>query len=111
MSDLVESDRKKIEISARALTDLEEIWIYYSERDQKIADKILKQITEKFSKLLEFPKIGKERNELFLGIRSFPAGKYIIFYQETDSGIEITRVVHSSRDIPQIFDEMIPLEL
>ena len=101
---------RKIEISERALSDLEEIWFYYSEVNENTAEKVLKQIAEKFQQLLEFPKIGKERNELLIGLRSFPTGKYTIFYQETGSGIEIVRVIYSSRDIGQIFDEMIPLE-
>lgn len=110
MNDSISPHSRKIEISERALNDLEEIWFYYSEVSEKAADKILKQITEKFQNVLEFPKIGKERNDLLIGLRSFPTGKYTIFYQETSSGIEIVRVIHGSRDIEQIFDEMIPLE-
>ena len=64
MSDSIVPHSRKIEISERALSDLEEIWFYYSEVNENTADKVLKQITEKFQKLLEFPKIGKERNEL-----------------------------------------------
>jgi toxin ParE1/3/4 len=48
------------------------------------------------------------RNDLIVGLRSFPNGKYLIFYQETANGIEIVRVVHSARDIEQLFNEMIP---
>ncbi len=47
---------------------------------------------------------------MLLGLRSMTIGKFITFYQETDFGIEIVRVIHSSRNIEQIFDEMIPLE-
>jgi len=109
MSELISQKPPRIEFAERALSDLEEIWFYFSETSENTADKILKQITAKFPKLLNFPEMGKERNELLIGLRSFPTGKFIIFYQETDFGIEIVRVVHSSRDINQIFDEMIPL--
>lgn len=110
MSDLIASEPRRIEFAERALSDLEEIWIYFSETNEKTADKVLRQITEKFPKLLNFPEMGRERNDLLLGLRSFPTGKFVIFYQETDLGIEIVRVVHGSRDVQQIFDEMIPLE-
>jgi toxin ParE1/3/4 len=110
MSDLISHEPRKIEFSERALSDLEEIWVYFSETGEETADKVLKQITEKFPKLLKFSQLGKERNDLLIGLRSFPAGKYIIFYRETGSGIEIVRVIHSSRDITQVFDDMIPLE-
>jgi toxin ParE1/3/4 len=107
MSDLISRKPPKIEIAERALSDLEEIWFYFSERSEQIADKILRQITEKFPKLLNFPEMGRERNDLLIGLRIFPSGKYLIFYQETDEGIEVIRVIHSSRDIQQTFDEMI----
>lgn len=110
MSDLTSPTPRRIEIAERALTDLEEIWVYFSETSENTADKVLRQITEKFTKLLNFPEMGKTRNDLLLGLRSFPTGKYIIFYQEADFGIEVVRVIHSSRDIQQVFDEMIPLE-
>lgn len=110
MSDLLLNNPPKLEFSTHALADLEEIWLHYSEKSETAADKILKQIADKFSKLLNFPKIGKERNEFLIGLRSFPSGKFLIFYQETDFGVEIVRIVHGSRNISQVFDEMIPLE-
>ena len=109
-TECISSTLRRIEIAERALSDLEEIWVHFSETSEKIADKILRQITEKFPKLLSFPEMGKERNDLLIGLRSFPTWKFIIFYQKTDLGIEIVRVVHSSRDIQQVFNEMIPLK-
>lgn len=110
MSVSLRDAQPKLEFSARAIADLEEIWLHVSADSEEKADKLLKQITEKCSKLLGFPKIGKERNDLFVGLRSFPAGKFIIFYQEIDFGVEIVRIIHSSRNIQQVFEEMIPLE-
>lgn len=110
MSDLKKFESPKLKFSSQALSDLEEIWLHFSIDGKEKADKVLKQITDKCSKLMVLPKIGKERNDLFIGLRSFPTGKYIIFYQELEIGVEIVRVLHSSRNIEQIFEEMIPLE-
>ena len=110
MSDLTTFAPRRLEFSAYALIDLEEIWLHFVEKSQKTAHKVLKQITDKCHQILEFPKIGLERNEVLLSLRSMPSGKFIIFYQETDFGVEIVRVVHSSRNIEQVFDEMIPLK-
>lgn len=52
MSDLISPEPRRIEISERALSDLEEIWIYFSEVSEETVDKVLKQITEKFPKML-----------------------------------------------------------
>ncbi len=79
MSDLIPTSPRRIEFSEQALNDLEEIWFYFSEVSETAADKTLKQITEKFPKLRDFPQIGRERNDLLVGLRSFPAGKHIIF--------------------------------
>ena len=110
MNELNSFAPRRIEFAERALSDLEEIWVYFSETSEKTADKILKQITEKFPKLLNYPEMGRERNDLLIGLRSFPVGKFVIFYQRIEPGIEIVRVVHGSRDISPVFDEMIPLE-
>jgi toxin ParE1/3/4 len=52
--------------------------------------------------LSESPLIGRARNELINGIRSFPVGNYLLFYQQIENGIEIIRVLHGSRDIETI---------
>lgn len=110
MSEFLPKPSDKIEYSDRSLADLEEIWFHIAEDNEAYANKVVSQIIKNFPRLLSFPKIGKERNELFLGLRSFPSGKYLIFYQETDFGIEIVRVVHGSRDIEQVFEDIIPEE-
>ncbi|MCU0238668.1 MAG: type II toxin-antitoxin system RelE/ParE family toxin [Pyrinomonadaceae bacterium] len=108
MSDLIKKTTP--EFSTHALTDLEEIWLYHSEISENSADKILKQLLELCNKLNNFPKIGRERNELVINLKSFPKGKYTIFYQEISLGVEIVRVLHNSRDIEQVFEEMLPLQ-
>jgi toxin ParE1/3/4 len=42
-----------------------------------------------------------------VNLRSFPAKGYVIFYQPTDDGVEISRVLHGSRDIQSEFDNPI----
>jgi hypothetical protein len=45
------------------------------------------------------------REELDTGIQSFPHGRYILFYRAVPGVIEIVRVLHSARDIENIFDD------
>jgi len=49
------------------------------------------------------PQLGRRREELAPGLRSFPAGSYFIFYQPIADGIEVVRVLHASRDIDSLF--------
>ena len=36
-------------------------------------------------------------------LRSFPFGRYVIFYLALPGGIEIVRVLHGARDLDAIF--------
>lgn len=53
------------------------------------------------------PKIGRERNDLMISLRLFPFKNYNIYYFPIEAGVEIYRVIHSSRDNVQIFDQTI----
>lgn len=95
----------KIFKSLRAKADLIEIWDYIAEDSESRADAFVVKIHEKFLALSERPGIGRAREELGEGIRSFPIGRYIIFYHAVSEGIEVVRVLHASRDLEAIFDE------
>lgn len=47
--------------------------------------------------------MGKACEELQPSIRSFPVGKYILFYRPIEGGIELVRVLHGARDIESLF--------
>jgi toxin ParE1/3/4 len=51
--------------------------------------------------------MGRTRNDLLLYLRSFAVKNYLILYQPNAQGVEILRVVHASRDMAKIFDEMV----
>lgn len=94
-------------ISPRAEEDLEEIWRFVAGRDMEAADRLIGSITTQFDHLLAYPEAGRARHDLLVNLRSFPVKNYIIFYQPTDDGIEIFRVLHGSRDIQGEFDSLV----
>lgn len=49
--------------------------------------------------------MGRSRPELGPEIRSFPVGRYVIFYLPLPKGIEVVRVLHGSRDVGAILQE------
>jgi toxin ParE1/3/4 len=57
--------------------------------------------------LANSPGLGRSRPDLRPDLRSYPvARKYVIYFRQTDSGIEIARVVHGSRQVtPDMFDD------
>ena len=83
----------------QAEIDLIEIWIYIAEDNQAAADALLDSINEKCLALAESSLMGRARDELLAGIRSFPVGNYVIFYEPIEGGIDVLRVLHGARDI------------
>jgi toxin ParE1/3/4 len=45
-------------------------------------------------KLAQYPDFGRERNEVYNGAKSFPVEKHIVFYQVSDNGIDVARILH-----------------
>jgi len=89
--------------SPAADNDLNEIWWYIAQDNPDHADKLLDEIAESSNKLAQFKKMGRSRDELHRGLRSFPVGRYVVFYLPITDGIEIVRVLHGMMDIDAIF--------
>jgi toxin ParE1/3/4 len=53
--------------------------------------------------LAQFPDMGTPCEDLGVGLRRFPVGKYVIFYRPTDGGIEVARVIYGRRNFPSLF--------
>jgi toxin ParE1/3/4 len=49
--------------------------------------------------------MGRARDELAGELRSFPFGRYVIFDERIEHGIDVVRVLHSARDIDAVFGE------
>ncbi|MBX7149843.1 type II toxin-antitoxin system RelE/ParE family toxin [bacterium] len=87
----------------QAVNDLESIFDYLSEKSPQSAARFSENLEAKCGKLTLSPAMGKMRNELILGLRSLPVGKYIIFYRQKNKNIEIIRLLHGARDILRAF--------
>jgi toxin ParE1/3/4 len=89
--------------SPLAKRDLVDIWIFIAKDNPDAADRFLDQLAQKFGLLTESPEIGRRREELAPNLRSFPVGRYVIFYRAAEAGIEIVRVLSAYRDIDTLF--------
>ena len=54
-------------------------------------------------KLAQYPDFGRERNEVYNGAKSFPVEKHIVFYQVSDNGIDVARILHQRMDLSKHF--------
>lgn len=89
----------------RAVSDLADIWDYIADDSEERADAFIETIDGKLKTLAGSPKIGRTRDELMKGIRSWSIGRYVVFYFPLENGVEIIRVLHGSRDIASVFFE------
>jgi toxin ParE1/3/4 len=48
------------------------------------------------------PEMGRRRDELEPGLRSFPIGAFVLFYRRRRAG-GIDRILRGTRDIPSLF--------
>jgi toxin ParE1/3/4 len=83
--------------------DYADIWDYIAQSDPSEADKTLRAFDDKLQLLSDFPHAGRSRKELRPRLRSFPVGKYMLFYRPLRDGVELVRVVQGARDLRKIF--------
>lgn len=55
--------------------------------------------------LAEMPGMGRPRDDLAPGLRTFPLSAYLIIYREVTGGIEVARVLSARRDYRRIFTD------
>lgn len=85
--------------SERAEEDLIDIWLYIAEDQPVNADRFLDKLNETVVALADTPGMGVDRPGLGAGIKSFPVGKYILYYRMMQDVLEIVRVLSAYRDV------------
>ena len=87
-----------------AEADVLEIWDYIADDGIAAADRWVDRLDKQFRVLAMQPMMGRARDELAPGVRSFPFGRYVVFYLPLDGGIDVVRVLHGARDIDAAFN-------
>lgn len=94
-----------------AVADLEAIWVYTVEQWRiEQAERCLKSLFACFEDLAENPQLGRQRDEVKEGYRSFPQGRHVVFYLVVPAGIEVIGIVHQSADVDTHLGQPPPAE-
>ena len=94
----------RVVLSPAAVRDLDAIWLYIARDSPKYADRVVDHLLAKCrDTLAPTPAIGRMRDELEVGLRSFPVQDHLLFYRPIDDGVAIVRVVHGRRDLIALF--------
>ena len=86
-----------------ARLDLKEIASYLTRFNPATARRFRETIKQQCKLLADFPNMGRNRDNLQLGLRSFPLEDYLIFYRAIAERVEIVRVVSGYRDLEGLF--------
>jgi toxin ParE1/3/4 len=90
----------RVRFSNHAREDLLEIEAYlFDHADEAIADRAMKRILARCRQLEERPMLGRARPDIWSDARSLLATPWLIVYRLTEGGVEISRIVHQSRDL------------
>jgi len=88
-----------------AAADILDIWDRIADDSVAAADRWVDKLDEKLHLIATQPLMGRARDELLANLRSFPFGRYVIFYLPLEDGIDVVRLLHSARDIDTFFGE------
>jgi toxin ParE1/3/4 len=88
--------------TAQAEDDLLALWCYIAAENPQAADRQLDRIEAGFRMLADHPDIGAARPDLAPGFRYYVVGSYLVLYRAVADGIEIVRVVHGARYLPDL---------
>lgn len=96
----------RYEESEFVFCDLQNVFRYIRGDDEAAAKRFLEAAYDSFEFLAANPAIGRPRAEFgFQSLRSWriPGFRsYLIFYRELSDRIQIWRVLHGARDLPQL---------
>ena len=89
-----------------AIQDIEQIADYIA-RQSGLAqsEDFLNKLDAKFAQIAQFPRLGRQRDEILPGIRSLSIDNYLILYMPIGQDVEIFRVVSGYRDIKALFHD------
>jgi len=90
-------------VTSRCESQINEIVNYIAEDNVDAAIDFYERLKALFRLISQNPKMGRERPELAEGLRSFPVGKYVVFYRIWAGEVAIVRVVDGARDLEQLF--------
>ncbi|HUS02878.1 MAG TPA: type II toxin-antitoxin system RelE/ParE family toxin [Chitinophagaceae bacterium] len=87
-------------ISKKAITDLEQIWLYTGEKWSVVqADRYYNLIIDEINYICRNINAGKSMEHVRKGYRASKVKSHLIFYRVINDTIEVIRILHEHMDI------------
>ena len=83
------------------LDDLADAYAHLADQSPRAAEGLLEEVQLLVDLLAEFPHLGRPRDELRSGVRSFRVRRFrhLIFYRVTPDALVLLRILHGARDL------------
>ena len=92
------------ELSAAADQGIQDIYDFATqEYGEDQAESYTLELEIFLDELVRSLEMGRRRDDIRVGLRSFPKGHHVIFYRIFPDRIRVVRILHSRRDLRQIF--------
>lgn len=82
-----------------------ETYVHIAEGVPERAERWLQRIEAQLLLLAGMPDMGRAREEILPGLRSYVVGKHVAYYRALPDGIEVIRILHAARDTSDAFGE------
>lgn len=92
-------------LARAARSDLSEIWEYIAQDNITAATRVILDLEAAMDRLAEMPNLGHRHGSLSDRYRCWSVYSYLIVYLPDTSPLEIARVVHGQRDLPDLLKE------
>ena len=92
-------------LTPAAEQDIDESVSFVASDRPAAAVRWLERIEAVCEELAEYPAMGVSRLALGAGVRAFPVENYVIYYRKRRKEVQVLRVLHAARDVPNVFDD------
>jgi plasmid stabilization system protein ParE len=97
---------KSYVFSRLALRDLQEIWDYIAQDNVSAADRVIRKLRDEIRVLTGMPGKGHQRQDVDRDdLRFWRVYSYLIVYRIDTDPLQVARIIHGARDIPDILLE------
>lgn len=99
------TNSRRLLLSPRAATDLEEIAEYIARDNPVRAASFVAELEEKCRLVAAAPELHPPRADLAPGLRVAVHGRYLVMYRDLpdQNTVRIERVLHGARNLPHLF--------
>lgn len=88
-----------VRLTLRAESDLEGIFRYIAADSETAAREVVAAILDALNVLEQFPAAGRSRDDLFDGLRSWPALQYAAYYVIEENEVLIVRILGGGQNV------------